>query len=183
MHAVSQATTDKLNKLEAETVAKSDELTSQRKALEGSWAESADLKRLLAELRAEAEDLRRQLGEGSSRVQETESSRRDIEQREAVLRATNKQLQDSLQRSMHDCSQREERLREEVNEMRKRWQEAISSRENLASELASATAPLLRQVSTLQESLRLKSEHFQVIESNLSERAMKAESVAEIAGI
>ena len=40
---------------------------------------------------------------------ETESSRRDIEQREAVLRATNKQLQDSLQRQMGEASVREER--------------------------------------------------------------------------
>ena len=82
---------------------------------------------------------------------ETESSRRDIEQREAVLRATSKQLQDSLQRQMGEASVREERLREEVGEMRKRWQEAITSRETLASELGSATAPLLRQISSMQE--------------------------------
>jgi hypothetical protein len=114
---------------------------------------------------------------------ETESSRRDVEQREAVLRATSRQLQESLQRQMHEAAGREERLRDEVNEMRKRWQEAIVSRETLASELSSATAPLLRQISSLQESLRVKSENWQVIESSLSERALKAESAAELVSI
>ena len=38
-----------------------------------------------------------------------------------------------------------------MGEMRKRWQEAVSSRETLASELGSATAPLLRQISSMQE--------------------------------
>lgn len=41
--------------------------------------------------------------------QEKEMGLRDVEQREAVLRATNKQLQDNLQRSMNESSHREER--------------------------------------------------------------------------
>jgi chromosome segregation ATPase len=82
---------------------------------------------------------------------------------------------------MQEASTREERLREEVNEARKRWQEAISSRENLASELGSATAPLLRQIASLQEAIRTKSEAWQTVESSLSERALRAESIAEVA--
>ena len=100
MQAVSQASTDKLARLEAEIATKVDEIASQRRALDGAWAETNELKRTVAELRADRDDLRRQIGEGTSRVMETESSRRDIEQREAVLRATNKQLQDSLQRQV-----------------------------------------------------------------------------------
>lgn len=181
MQAVSQASTDKLMKLEAEIAGKIDELASQRRALEAAWGDNTDLKRAVAELRAERDDFKRQIGEGTSRVMETESSRRDIEQREAVLRATNKQLQDSLQRQMNEASGREERLRDEVNEMRKRWQEAITSREQMASELGSATAPLLRQISALQDALRGKTESWQTVESTLSERALRAESAAEIA--
>jgi chromosome segregation ATPase len=82
---------------------------------------------------------------------------------------------------MTESATREERLREEVNEMRKRWQEAIASRESMASELGNATAPLLRQISSLQESVRVKSEHWQNVESSLSERALRAENAAEIA--
>ena len=64
--------------------------------------------------------------------------------------------------------------------MRKRWQEAVSSRETLSSELGSATAPLLRQISSLQEAIRSKSEGWHAVEGALSERALRAESVAEL---
>jgi chromosome segregation ATPase len=181
MQAVSQASTEKLVRLEAELTAKTEEYASQRRALEAAWTEATELKRTVSELKADRDDLRKRIGEGTSKVMETESSRRDIEQREAVLRATSKQLQDSLQRQMTESATREERLREEVNEMRKRWQEAIASRESMASELGNATAPLLRQISSLQESVRVKSEHWQNVESSLSERALRAENAAEIA--
>jgi chromosome segregation ATPase len=181
MQAVSQASAEKLRILESEVLTKTEELNSQRKALETSWGESSDLKRTVAELRAEIDDLRRKLGEGTNKAMETESGRRDIEQREAVLRATNKQLQESMQRSMQESSQREERLRDEINEMRKRWQDAVTGRETLASELASSTAPLLRQISSLQDTLRSKSDSWQAIEATLQEKAMKSSTQAEVA--
>jgi hypothetical protein len=181
MQAVSQASTDKLSRLEGDIGSKAEELASQRRAMEAAWAEINESKRVVAELRADRDDLRRQIGLGTSKVMETESSRRDIEQREAVLRATNKQLQDSLQRQMQESGLREERLRDEVGEMRKRWQEAVTSRETLSSELGSATAPLMRQISSMQDSIRSKSESWQAVEASLSERALRAESIAEIA--
>lgn len=181
MQAVSQASTDKLMRLEVEINTKNEEFASQRRALENSWNEINELKRIIAELKAERDDLRKRIGEGTSKVMETESSRRDIEQREAVLRATNKQLQDSLQRQMQESSQREDRLHNELNAMRQRWQEAISGREAMASELGQATAPLLRQISTLQDSIRLKNEQWQNLESSLSERALRAENSSELA--
>jgi hypothetical protein len=181
MQAVSQASTDKLMKLEAEINTKNEEFASQRRALENTWNEINELKRIIAELKAERDDLRKRIGEGTSKVMETESSRRDIEQREAVLRATNKQLQDSLQRQMQESSQREDRLHNELNAMRQRWQEAISGREAMASELGQATAPLLRQISALQDSIRLKNEQWQNLESSLSERALRAENSFELA--
>ena len=120
MQAVSQASTDKLIKLEAELNQKNEEFNSQRRALENAWNEVNELKRMIAELKADRDDLRKRIGEGTSRVMETESSRRDIEQREAVLRATSKQLQDNLQRQMAESIVREDRLRDEINELRQR---------------------------------------------------------------
>jgi len=181
VQAVNQASQEKLTKLEAEINSKVDELSTQRRALESAWADNNDLKRTIAELKAERDDLQSQIGAGASKANESESSRRDLEQREAILRATNKQLQDSLQRQMNEASAREERMREELNETRKRWQEAITSREALASEVGGATTPLLRQITTLQETLRLKSDAWQKVESALSERAMRAENAAECA--
>ena len=64
---------------------------------------------------------------------------------------------------MSETVAREERMREELNDTRKRWQEAVSSRESLASEVSGVTTPLLRQISSLQESLRVKSEGWQKV--------------------
>lgn len=49
----------------------------------------------------------------------------------------------------------------------------------MATELAASTAPLLRQISTLQDSIRTKSDAWQLVESSLSEKAFKAERAAE----
>lgn len=163
MQAVSQASQDKLVKLEAELAGKVDELGVQRKALESAWSEISELKKMISELKAEKDDLLTQIGAGANKVVATESTRRELEQREAILRATNKQLQDSLQRQMSETVAREERMREELNDTRKRWQEAVSSRESLASEVSGATTPLLRQISSLQENLRVKSEGWQKV--------------------
>ncbi|RYH18918.1 hypothetical protein EON65_26725 [archaeon] len=136
---------------------------------------------MIIELKAERDDLRKQLGEGTSKVMETESNKRDIEQREAVLRATSRQLEDTLKQSMADHNQREERLRSELNAMQKRWQEAILAREQLASELTQVTSPLLKQITSLQEQMRVKHEGFMHIEASLNEKIMKLESSLETA--
>ena len=99
-----------------------------------------------------------------------------------MLRATNSQLQDSLQRHMSESSAREERLREELGETRKRWQDAVTSREALSAEMTTSAAPLLQQISSLQDLLRSKSEGWNTVESSLSERAIKAEGACEVSG-
>jgi chromosome segregation ATPase len=181
IQAVSAASAEKILRLEAEIVDKTNEFAGQRRALENSYAECNELKKVLADLRCEKEELQRELGQGATRVVETESTRRDLEHREAILRATNKQLQDSLQRQMAEAVGREERMREELLDTRKRWQDAVTTREALASEMAVATTPLLRQISSLQESIRIKGDNWQKIESTLSERALRAEHLADAA--
>lgn len=179
MQAVTAASSDRLMRLEADLQASHEEQATTRRALETAWSDLAEQKRLLSESKGEADDLRRQLGEGASRVMSTESLRREVEQREAVLRATSQQLQEQLSRVMSEAAQREERIREELTELRRRWQEAVSSREALASELAHASAPLLRQIAALQEQLRVKSEQWSAVETSLVERAMRSEAAAE----
>eukprot|EP01031_Cornospumella_fuschlensis_P031995 gene31995-38687_t len=181
MNAVSQASTDKINKLEQEVQSRLEEISSQKKALESAWGDNNELKKVIIELKAERDDLKKQLGEGTSKVMETESNKRDIEQREAVLRATSRQLEETLKQAMADHNQREERLRSELNAMQKRWQEAIMAREQLASELTHVTSPLLKQITTLQDQMRVKHEGFMNIEANLNEKILKLESSLETA--
>jgi septal ring factor EnvC (AmiA/AmiB activator) len=66
LQSVSQSSQDKITKLENELNAKIDENSVQRKALETSWNDNNDLKRTLAELKAECENLRSQIGFGKS---------------------------------------------------------------------------------------------------------------------
>lgn len=58
-------------------------------------------------------------------------------------------------------------MREELNETRRRWQEAITSREALASEVGGATTPLLRQITALQETIRVKTDNWQKVYPSL----------------
>ena len=182
LQAVSLASVEKLDKLECELNTKKDELLSTKKSLDASWVESKELKRQCAELKAEMGDMTKQLGDNTNKVELTQSSIRDTENRENVLRATNSQLQDSLQRHMSESSAREERLREELGETRKRWQDAVTSREALSAEMTTSAAPLLQQISSLQDLLRSKSEGWNTVESSLSERAIKAEGACEVSG-
>jgi predicted nucleic acid-binding Zn-ribbon protein len=66
MQAVSQNAQDKICKLEAEASSLSEELATQRRALETAWSDNTDLKRAISELKAEKEDLRGQVGVGES---------------------------------------------------------------------------------------------------------------------
>jgi myosin heavy subunit len=181
MQAVSQASMERLAKLEAELAVKVEELGQQKRALDAAWTENADLKRVITDLRAQREDAKTNSDDVVRKMSDLEAQLRDIEQREAVLRATNKQLQETVQRHTAESAMREDRLREEVTDARKRWQDAISTRESMATEISQATGPLLRQISNLQESMKLKSESWQSIESSLLERAIRAEGLAEAA--
>merc|ERR1719487_221544 len=107
----------------------------------------------------------------------SESQKRDLEQKEAVLRAINKHLQESLQRCMSEASSREESLKEDLRDMRKRWQEAVAHREQLASDVGESTKPLLNQISSLQDALRQKEKHWHEIERNLSTKLQTAEDM------
>ena len=67
---------------------------------------------------------------------------------------------------MTESATREERMREELKEARNKWQEAIANRESLAAEVGNASTPLLRQITSLQESLRVKTDVWQKVNTN-----------------
>jgi len=51
---------------------------------------------------------------------------------------------------------REDAVRQELADMRKRWQDAVSRTETLAADMHESTAPLLRQIKALQEEARVR---------------------------
>lgn len=64
--------------------------------------------------------------------------------------------------------------------MQMRWQECIRSKEKLSSEFSDATAPLLRQISTLQDNFRVKSEQWKTMEREYSENALRQVHMADM---
>ena len=179
LQAVSNSSSDRLRRVESDLCSRNDEVAAQKQALELSWAEIVALKRQLADAVAEKESILKQKIDDENRIVGIGDLRKQFEEREAVLRVTSQQLQESLQLQMQESNAREERLRAEAKDMRRRWQEAVTSREALAAESSEAATPLLRQISSLRESLRTKTEQWRSRESALNERVLRAESSFE----
>ena len=159
IQTVSQTSSDKVVKLEVDINTKNTEITTLKKSLEAALCDASNAKKAVADLQVELDNACKRLGEGMNLANMSESYKRDLEQREAVLRATNKHLQDTLQRHITESSSREESMKEELSDMRKRWQEAVTNREKLTTNMGESTKPLLNQISSLQEALRQKEKH------------------------
>jgi TATA element modulatory factor len=52
---------------------------------------------------------------------------------------------------------REDALRQELADMRKRWQDQVARHETLAADMHESTTPLTRQIKALQEEARVRS--------------------------
>ena len=115
MKAVSQASSDKLSTVEAELRESREREADLRAALDKAWAAEKEQKRDVHGLRAENEALEARLKGSAKAAVEKAEEERDQGQREAMLLATQRQLQDSLTRAAHEASLREEALRSEVS--------------------------------------------------------------------
>jgi hypothetical protein len=179
LQTVNQTASEKVTKLESEIISKNDELLNYKRSIENTWAENNEFRKLLNEKISEINELKKQLGENTSKVLETESTRRDVEQREAILRATSKQYQENLLQQMQEKASIEERLKSEVQEMRLRWQEAVEAREHLTTEIGQVTQPLLKEIQSLQEQLRNRVNFYQENERQLVEKLCRFETLQE----
>ena len=104
--------------------------------------------------------------------------RRELAMREAMLQATLRQAEDSLARQQHEASLREDALRGEIADMRRRWQDATQRSEGIAADLHESTKPLVSQIRALQEDARVRATGWAAAEAALSDRAALAEDVA-----
>ena len=80
---------------------------------------------------------------------------------------------------MLQAALREEALRGEVNDMRRRWQDATSRSEEIAADVHESTAPLLRQIRALQDEGRARAQAWASAEASFMERAASAEEAAQ----
>jgi len=181
MQAVSNASSNKLSAVENELRTAREAEKDLRTALDSAWAAEKEQKKLVHELRAENEDLQQRMGHKQEKETQDQESRRELEQREALLQASQRQLQDTLARQQHEASLREESLREELAGMRQRWKDSTQRAEEIAAGVHESTKPLLHQIRALQDESRVKAQAWAASEATFMERTATAEESARSA--
>eukprot|EP00985_Skeletonema_marinoi_P012723 scaffold6206_cov121-Skeletonema_marinoi.AAC.1 len=76
-------------------------------------------------------------------------------------------LESKLRTSEREANVREDALRHEVSELRKRWQDAVRRAEDLSMDVQQSTAPLLRQLESAERQSRSRSSAWSEMEAKL----------------
>eukprot|EP01082_Thalassiosira_pseudonana_P004310 g4615.t1 g4615 contig15:1394936-1397140(-) len=145
-------------KLEGDLVAAKEESEKQR-------ASNLGLEQQLKELKEENKSLRKEVDDakqGAALESERESSKLRKE-RDDMLG----DLESKLRTSEREANVREDALRHEVSELRKRWQDAVRRAEDLSMDVQHSTAPLLRQLESTERQNRARASAWAELETKL----------------
>jgi len=145
-------------KLEGELVAAKEESEKQR-------ASNLGLDQQLKELKEENKSLKKEVEEaraGAALELEGESSKLRKE-RDDMLG----DLESKLRTTDREANVREDALRHEVSELRKRWQDAVRRAEDLSMDVQHSTAPLLRQLESTERQNRTRAAAWAELETKL----------------
>mmetsp|Transcript_20121 Transcript_20121/g.36519 ORF Transcript_20121/g.36519 Transcript_20121/m.36519 type:complete len:659 (+) Transcript_20121:388-2364(+) len=155
-------------KLDAELLSLKEEC--QRKATANLSLEQQvkELKAENKELRTEVEQARR----GAELEKQDESKKLKKEHNDLLS-----DLENKLRASEREANMREDALRHEVTEIRKRWQDAVRRADALSMDVQQSTAPLLRQLESLERQSRARAATWAELETKL--RSDLDESVIE----
>mmetsp|Transcript_24419 Transcript_24419/g.37679 ORF Transcript_24419/g.37679 Transcript_24419/m.37679 type:complete len:1125 (+) Transcript_24419:75-3449(+) len=145
-------------KLEEELDKKSEELVSNV-SLQRSLKEKVD--QLRVEL-AISKDETEKAKQGLISKGEQESERLKKEKDDLY-----KDLEAKLRMSEKEANLREDALRHEVSELRKRWQDAVRRADALSLDVQESTAPLMRQLESSEKQNRVRAAAWAEIESKL----------------
>jgi chromosome segregation ATPase len=141
------------------------ELQQVREESEKRAATILSLEQEVKELKAEVKDLTGELEESrKGAVLQTEQQRKQMsrEHSEAVSDLDNK-----MRQVEREAAIREDALRKEVDELRKRWQDAVRRADALSMDVQSSTAPLLRQLESANKQSRARSAAWAEMETQL----------------
>ncbi|KAL7532098.1 hypothetical protein ACHAXR_006122 [Thalassiosira sp. AJA248-18] len=145
-------------KLEGELVAAKEESEKQRASNMVLEQELKELKEERKSLKKEVEDARA----GAALELEGESNKLRKE-RDDMLG----DLENKLRTSDREANAREDALRHEVSELRKRWQDAVRRAEDLSMDVQHSTAPLMRQLESTERQNRTRAAAWAELESKL----------------
>ena len=143
------------------------ELHSAREDAERKASTILSLEQQVKELKAEAKEL----------VTELEAARKgaaiETEREQKKLRKEQSHLIDDfetkLQNAEKEAAVREDALRLEVTELRKRWQDAVRRADTLSMDVQSSTAPLMRQLESMEKQNRARAAAWTELETKLRE--------------
>jgi len=139
-------------------------LSSRADAEEKAGTISA-LQQRLKEMTAESKELKQQ-------IDDTQKSAAHVAQQEktSMRREHNDligDLEQKLRTTDREAGVREDALRHEISEVRKRWQDAVRRADGLNMDIQSSTAPLLRQLESMERQNRMRASNSAELESRL----------------
>ena len=148
-----------------------------RSSLEGAYREMAEMKRKLEDAAGEAAaaSLSKEVSLREEAVARLEEERRNWNNQKQRLELQVVNLQGSLQMTEANSGEKEAKLRQEIVAMRLKLEQSNRRQEDMSDCVGQATKPLLRQIETLQSSLREVTSVQERVEQSLGERLTLAQ--------
>lgn len=141
------------------------ELQQAREDSERKSVTILSLEQQVKEFRAEAKDLNVELQ--ASRKGAVVDNERDQKKWRREHNDAIKDLENKLRIGEREAGVREDALRHEVAELRKRWQDAVRRADSLSMDSQSSTAPLLRQLESIHRQNRARASAWAELETKL----------------
>ena len=142
-----------------------DDLLSSRADSEEKATKILSLQQSLKELAAESKELKLE-------VNDTRKSAAHVaEQEKTSMRREHNDLLGDLEQKLRtterEAGVREDALRHEISEIRKRWEDSVRRADALSMDVQSSTAPLLRQLESMERQSRQRASNAAELESRL----------------
>jgi len=155
------------------------ELSKMREEGERVKASNLSLEQQVKEYKAQVKELTKEVDDarrGAALESERESSKMKREHGDAVA-----DLEQKLRTSEREANVREDALRHEVNELRKRWQDSVRRADALSMDVQESTAPLMRQLESMDRQSRARAATWAEMEtklrSDIEELVVESENV------
>jgi chromosome segregation ATPase len=140
-------------------------LQQAREESERKSAAIMSLEQQVKEFKAETKDLHIEL-EAAMKGAAVENEREQKKWRKEHHNVS-EDLENKLRNSEREAGVREDALRHEVAELRKRWQDAVRRADSLSMDSQSSTAPLLRQLDSIHRQNRARASAWAELETKL----------------
>ncbi|KAL7561059.1 hypothetical protein ACA910_011894 [Epithemia clementina (nom. ined.)] len=153
------------------------ELQSTREESERKAATILALEQQVKELKAASKDLMKQLEEArKGAALDSEREQKKLKKEHISML---EDLETKLRTTEKEAAVREDALRHEVAELRKRWQDAVRRADSLSMDVQSSTAPLLRQLESMERQNRTRAAGWATLEAKLRQELEDAVVASE----